>query len=118
MTTLTTNPRDVTATYFDSWKAKDFAALRSILDDGVTFRGPLGSANNAEECIARMKKLSERVTGIAVLKVADDGNDVMTWFDLYLDGAPTPTVNWQHIEDGKIARIRVTFDPRAILESA
>jgi hypothetical protein len=25
-----------------------------------------------------------------------------------------PTVNWRHIEDGKITSIRVTFDPRPL----
>jgi hypothetical protein len=25
-----------------------------------------------------------------------------------------PTANWSHIEDGKIATIRATFDPRPI----
>lgn len=43
--------------------------------------------------------------------------NVLTWFDLYLDDAPAAaTVNWQHVEDGNVARIRVTVDPRAILE--
>jgi len=27
---------------------------------------------------------------------------------------PAPTANWLHIEDGKITRIRVTFDPLAV----
>jgi hypothetical protein len=28
---------------------------------------------------------------------------------------PLPVVNWSHVEDGLITRIRVTFDPRPIL---
>ena len=45
-----------------------------------------------------------------------DGPDVMTWYDLLTEKAPpTPTVNWMHVEGGKIRRIRATFDPRAIL---
>ena len=40
----------------------------------------------------------------------------MTWYDLLTGNAPpAPTVNWMHVEDGKIAQIRATFDPRAIL---
>ena len=27
---------------------------------------------------------------------------------------PLPTVNWSHIENGRIAQIRVTFDPRPL----
>jgi hypothetical protein len=28
---------------------------------------------------------------------------------------PVPVANWMHIEDGKITRIRVAFDPRGIV---
>ena len=35
--------RTLAATYFRAWKEKDFATLRSILADEVTFRGPLAS---------------------------------------------------------------------------
>jgi hypothetical protein len=30
---------------------------------------------------------------------------------------PAPTGNWLRIEDGRIARIRLTFDPREIVAS-
>jgi limonene-1,2-epoxide hydrolase len=112
-----TTPRDTATTYFDAWKRKDFDTLSSILADGVTFRGPLGAADGADDCLAGLKRMSESMSDLKVLKMADNGNDVLTWFDLYLgDAPPAATVNWQHIEDGKIVRIRVTFDPRAILE--
>ena len=52
---------------------------------------------------------------IVVQHVFVDGPDVLTWFDLHTTVAPpAPTANWQHIENGKITRIRVTFDPRAL----
>ena len=28
--------------------------------------------------------------------------------------APLPTVNWRHVDNGKITAIRVTFDPRPL----
>jgi hypothetical protein len=44
-----------------------------------------------------------------------DGPGVLTWFDLHTTVTPpAPTANWQHIENGLIMRIRVTFDPRAL----
>ncbi len=49
---------DVAATYFDAWQRGDFARLRAILADDVTFDGPLGHAGNAEECIAGLKRMS------------------------------------------------------------
>jgi hypothetical protein len=41
--------------------------------------------------------------------------DFYTWFDLHTTRTePMPTVNWRHIQDGKITSIRVTFDPRPL----
>jgi hypothetical protein len=51
--------------------------------------------------------------------VVADGSDVITWYDLHMKGVdPIPTANWSHIENGKIAAIRATFDPRPMLQSA
>ncbi len=45
-----------------------------------------------------------------------DGSDVLTWFELWTATAgPMAIVNWSHVEDGRITRIRVTFDPRPML---
>ena len=43
--------RTAAETYLRSWQAKDFDTLRSILADDVTFRGPLGKADGADDCI-------------------------------------------------------------------
>ena len=44
-----------------------------------------------------------------------EGAKAMTWFDLVArNGAVVPTVNWSHVEDGLITRIRVVFDPRPL----
>jgi hypothetical protein len=106
---------DVAAIYFDAWKTGDFARLRTILADDVTFDGPLGHAGNAEECIAGLQRMSRIVTDIVIRKTFVDGADVLTWFDLHTTQTdPLPTVNWRHVENGKIAWIRVTFDPRPL----
>lgn len=109
------DPCQAARTYFEAWQAKDFDRLRSVLADAVTFRGPLGSADDAEQCLAGLRGMSRIVTGININKMWADGPDVLTWFDLHTTKAsPTPTANWMHVEDGKIARIRVTFDPREL----
>ena len=111
------NPADIAATYFDAWKAKDFDRLRSVLADDATFRGPLGSADDGDACLQGLKGMSEIVTDIVVHKRFVDGPDVLTWFDLHTTVAPpAATANWSHVEDGKITRIRVVFDPRPILD--
>jgi ketosteroid isomerase-like protein len=107
---------ELAARYFDAWQARDEEALSEILAENVTFRGPLGTANGRSECIAGLIGMLGIVTKIDVqARVADD-HDVITWFDLHTNAAaPTPTANWSHIQDGRIARIRVAFDPRDIL---
>jgi hypothetical protein len=60
--------------------------------------------------------MARLLTDINVVKVFVDGDDVLTWFELHTDKAqPAPTANWMHVEDGKIVRIRVTFDPRQLI---
>jgi ketosteroid isomerase-like protein len=114
-----TTPKDVLATYFDSWREKDVDSLRSIPADDVTFAGPLGTAGNAAECVSGIERLSQITTAIDIRKVFVDGTDVLTWFELHTTIAPpTPVANWSRVEDGKIVRIRVTFDPREMLKDA
>jgi hypothetical protein len=48
-----------------------------------------------------------------------DGDDVLTWFDLHLPGAPpAPVAQWCRVQGGKVKRVQVTFDPRGILAAA
>jgi ketosteroid isomerase-like protein len=111
------DPRTLATTYLQSWAEGDFAVLRSILADEVSFHGTLGTAEGAEACLAGMRGLAKVITGIVIQVMVADGPDVMTWYDLHTSVAPPcPTVNWSHVEDGKIQSIRAVFDPRAIVE--
>ncbi|WP_139984096.1 nuclear transport factor 2 family protein [Nocardioides litoris] len=51
----TTTPRSVrlfAEACFAAWQDRDAVALRSLMADDCTFRGPLGSADDAEACVA------------------------------------------------------------------
>ena len=114
---MTAHPRILATTYFDSWKAKDFETLRSILADDVTFRGALGTADGADACLEGLRGMSRILSDIVIQRMVVEGDDVMTWFDLHSTVAPPcPTVNWSHVEDGRIAEIHMTFDPRELLK--
>ena len=68
-----------------------------------------------EHCVKGLEGMAQILDDIVVQHVFVDGPDVLTWFDLHtMVAPPAPTANWQHIENGKITRIRVTFDPRAL----
>lgn len=114
---MTAKPAEAAAAYFGAWQARDFPALRSLLADDVTFAGPLGHADGADACVRGMERLSRIMTGIVIRQTCTDGRNVITWFDLHTSVAPPcPVANWTQVgEDGKVTRIRVTFDPRPIL---
>lgn len=102
--------------YFETWNAHDFDAFEAQLAEDITFAGPLGSATGAAECRRGITGLTELVDQAEVLAMVADGSDVITWFELHAtDGAGIPVANWAHVEDGRIRRVRVTFDPRALL---
>ncbi|MFI6287993.1 nuclear transport factor 2 family protein [Streptomyces sp. NPDC051018] len=114
MTTKTA--RELAETYFTAWEAGDFAALRGLLAEDVDFAGALGTASGVEEVLAGLKGLGQVLEKIDVKVRVAEGDEVITWFDLCTGIAPpAPTANWMHVENGKIARIRVTFDPRGLL---
>jgi ketosteroid isomerase-like protein len=114
---MSNDPRTLATTYFRAWQERDFATLRSILAPDVTFRGTLGTADGAEQCVEGMAGLAKVISGIEISAMAVAGADVMTWYELRTTVAPPcPTVNWSHVEDGKITRIRAVFDPRDLLK--
>jgi SnoaL-like domain len=101
---------------FDAWRAHGPGALRELLADDAAFTGPLGHSENANDNREAIGRMFAITTGIVIPKMAADGDDVLTWSDLHTSVAPPAAVaNWSQIENGKIARVRATFDPRPIL---
>ena len=99
--------------YLAAWKANEWEALRDLLADDVSFRGPLASIDGADECLAGLQGMAKIMTDIVVHRRWADGADAITWFDLHTSVAPpAPTANWSHVESGRITAIRVTFDAR------
>ena len=108
--------KEIAATYFDCWKHGDFDGLRAILADDVTFRGPMGTANGADDYVTQLAGFAERLDDITVDKMLADDHDVLTWFNLHPKGGdPVDGVNWSHTEDGHIRRVKVAFDPPPLL---
>jgi SnoaL-like domain len=107
--------RQAAETYFASWRERDFTRFRTALADDVDFLGPFGHVVGGDECTTAMQGLARITTDVVVLHRFVDGADVLTWFELHTkDADPIPVANWSHVEDGRITRIRVTFDPRPL----
>ena len=111
-----TTPAEVAAAYFRAWESGDIGQVRPLLHQDVTFTGALGSTSGADETLSGLAGMFSMTRQVEVIKRWTDGPDVITWFELRTATAgPLPIVNWSHVEDGLITRIRVTFDPRPIL---
>jgi hypothetical protein len=109
-------PEEVAATYFQAWRNGDIDSVRPLLHPDVDFAGALGSTHGAAETASGLAGMFAMTRQVEVIKRWVDGPDVLTWFELRTDTAgPLPVVNWSHVEDGQITRIRVTFDPRPLL---
>jgi len=103
----------VAAAYFDAWKINDFDTMRSLVDDDVTFSGPLARLEGAENYMEGIKGMSQIKSDIVIRKVFVDGPDVLTWFDLHTTVAsPAPVANWLPVEGGRITSLLVAFDAR------
>jgi ketosteroid isomerase-like protein len=116
MDNIENTTRHAAETYLESWRDKDFARFRSVLADDVEFHGPLAQLSGIDDVAKGMEGLGQITTDVVVQRMVVDGPDVITWFDLHTTVAePTPVANWSRVEDGKITRVRVTFDPRGLV---
>ena len=113
---MSTDPRAIVAAYFDSWKAHDFKIFRANLANDDVFDGLISHVDYAAVRTEAIKRLAEMMADLVVTKVFAEGPDVLTWYDRHTAKTrPMSIANWCHVENGKIARIRVTFDPRPLL---
>lgn len=111
------SPASVAAAYFDAWTGNDIERVRPLLDEHVEFAGALGSTSGIDETLAGLGGMFAMTSDVRVVHRWVDGPDVLTWFELRTaTTGPMNVVNWSHIEDGRITRIRVTFDPRPLLD--
>lgn len=113
---MSTDPKTIAATYFEAWEAADVERLRGILAEDVRFDGPLAQVQGANAYADSIRGLFKGTEKVVVQRVWVDGDDVLTWFDLHIPGAPpTPVAQWCRVGDGRVKRVQVTFDPRGIL---
>ncbi len=117
--TENTNPRQIAETYFQCWENKDFAPLRPYLAPDCAFRGVFGVAHGPDEFLQGLSGMAQGTDSVRVRARLADEQDVITWFDLAMGGAPaTAVANWTHVENGLITEVNVTFDPREILAAS
>ena len=110
-------PKGTMQSYFTHWNAGEFDELQALFADDVDFAGPMGTAHGPEECRRGLEGVASMTTDRRVATMLAEGDEVITWFELHADGIdPIPVANRATVgDDGRIRRIRVAFDPRALL---
>jgi limonene-1,2-epoxide hydrolase len=99
----------------EAWTGGDVASVRGMIHDDVTFDGPLGHTEGADEYMEGLRGMARMVKGAEGHHVAVDGEHVFIVYDLLTDTAPPiPTVGWYRVRDGRISSLRVFFDPRPL----
>ena len=111
------NLKNIAESYFDLWKARDFAGLRPLFSEDVIFIGALAEAYGIEECLKGMQGLANIMTDIVIQHIWSDESEIITWYELHTSqtSKPLTVANWMHIENNKISKIRVVFDPRPLI---
>jgi SnoaL-like domain len=108
-----TDSAAIAESFFDAWTTKDFERARSLLDDHVSFEGPIDTFSDADSYIAALRQLSGICTGADKQKVFIDGDDVCVIYDLKTVPVPSSrTCEWYRVHDGKVAAVTVIFDAR------
>ena len=104
---------EVVEEYFDAWTSKDFEKARSLLHDGLSFKGPIETLDNADALIESLKGLAQIVTGAERRGLLAQGDQVCVIYDLHTAPIPTaPVAEWYTVRDGKIASMQAFFDAR------
>jgi ketosteroid isomerase-like protein len=104
---------EVVEQYFNAWTSKDSEKARSLLNDDLSFKGPIETLDNADALIESIKGLAQIVTGAERRALLEHGDQVVVIYDLHTVPIPTaPVAEWYTVRDGKIASMQAFFDAR------
>jgi len=110
----TVNASEIVESYRAALGKGDFAAARKLMQDDMTFQGPLDTFNTADQYLEASKRLASIIQRIDLKKVFVDGDDVCVLYDM-VTNTPAGTAfiaEWYQVKDGKIAALRAVFDAR------
>jgi len=101
--------------FIEALNKEDFKTARSLVQPDMKFIGVLGTRDNADAYFADMEKMRFKYK---VEKMVADESDAFVWYEIDMGKKKTVTCGWYHLKNGKIAELRVLFDPRPLLEKA
>lgn len=110
----TSSAREVVDQYFTALANKDFTAMRTLLHDDISFIGPLGTTNGADDYIDSLMKVTSSMKTVERKALFAEGEDVCQIYDLVLaePDATLPVAQWLKVRENRIATVRLYFDAR------
>ena len=106
--------REIVESYRAALAQGDFATARTLMQDTMTFQGPLDTFSTADQYLEAARKLASIIQRIDLKKEFVDGEDVCVLYDM-VTNTPAGTAfiaEWYQVKNGKIANIKVLFDAR------
>lgn len=113
--TATNAPREVAKAFIEAWAAGDMDTVAGYLADDAQFRGPLASAEGADEVLRTIGPFAELVTDVTVIAAVGDDERAMVMYDMTT--APfgvLRAVDCVVVSDGKIKSDTLVFDTHEV----
>src|ERR1700730_18589680 len=78
----TTSATEVVESYRAALGTGDFAAARTLMQDNMSFQGPLDTFNTADQYLEASKRLASIIQRIDIKRVFADGDDGCVLYDM------------------------------------
>jgi hypothetical protein len=107
-----TTPTQIAQNYIALMGKKDFNGIEALFSANVQFVGPARTITGRDELMPALRRLAPILESTQIVKLFTDGNDVCVIYDYVTntEGGAVPTMEWLHVENGKIASIRLLTD--------
>src|SRR5260370_14230127 len=76
------NASEIVESYRAALGKGDFATARTLMQDNMSFQGPLDTFHTADQYLEATRKLASIIQRIDVTKVFVDGDDVCVLYDI------------------------------------
>lgn len=90
--------------------------VRRLLTDDFEFRGPMMSAQSADEYVGQLEAMGDEMELYAdVREIIGQGDRVAALVDFQGPSGNMVYSQWFTLREGKIARLEVVYDPRPFI---
>jgi hypothetical protein len=111
---IMSNTAEIVHSFMEAVESGNFTRARTFLDDQLSFVGPFDKFDRAEPYLEALQKLHPIVEQMKIVKLLANGEDAAVLCEMTTKTpiGTVPIAEFHQVKAGKIAAIRVLFDPR------